>query len=108
MSFSRALGSQVRTCPTVPYHSVDCPLLCVAGAWERLGWNVVLDGWECGELGGASSLQMAKGHASFSDQSVHVQQDTLTAGFSFLGSEDGVGGSGIGDLPLAGQLFLVL
>jgi len=108
VSFARALGSQVRTCPTVPYHSVDCPLLCVAGAWERLGWNVVLDGWECGELGGASSLQMAKGHASFSDQSVHVQQDTLTAGFSFLGSEDGVGGSGIGDLPLAGQLFLVL
>ena len=67
MSFSRVLGSQVRTCPTVPYHSVDCPLLCVAGAWERLGWNVVLDGWECGELGGASTLQMAKGHASFSD-----------------------------------------
>lgn len=80
--------------------------MCVAGAWERLGRNVVLDGWECGELGGASSLQMAKRHASFSDQSVYAQQDPLTAGFSFLGSEDGVGGSGIGDSLLAGQLFL--
>lgn len=88
--------------------SVICPLMCVAGAWERLGRNVVLDGWEFGELGGASSLQMAKGHASFSDQSVHAQQDTLTAGFSFPGSEDGVGGGGAGDSPLTGQLFLVL
>lgn len=37
--------------------------MCVAGAWERLGQNVILDGREFGGLGGAPTLQMAKGRA---------------------------------------------
>lgn len=39
---------------------------------------------------------------------IHGQQDALAAGFSFLGSEDGAGGSGMGDSPLAGQPGLAL
>lgn len=66
VSVSRALGSQVRTCPTVPCLSGLSTPVC-GGCMGKVGPNVVLDGWECGELGGASSLQMAKGHASFSD-----------------------------------------
>lgn len=54
-------GEGLRHC-TMP--SV-CPLMCAAGAWERLGRNVVPDGWEFGELGGASSLQMQRDVPSF-------------------------------------------
>lgn len=52
----RAAGLQARACPTVPY------FLWEAGTWERLGWNMGLDGWELEGLGGVPALQNVKGH----------------------------------------------
>ena len=56
VSIFGALGSQARTCPTL-YRALDgLPTHVCAGAWERLGQNVILDGREFGGLGGAPTL----------------------------------------------------
>lgn len=41
--------------------------------WERLGWNVGLDGWELRGLGGVPVLQSIKGHVPRKTRRVYRQ-----------------------------------
>lgn len=41
--------------------------------WERLGWNVGLDGWELRGLGGVPVLQSIKGHVPRKTKRVYRQ-----------------------------------
>lgn len=99
VSVPQVLGSQARPHPTVPCPRWTTPPVCVAGAWERLGWNVCLKNGchlHCGRQRDMRPC-MTRG--------VRGQQ---AVGFSFLGSEDGVGGSGMGHSLLDGQPGLTL